>query len=400
MFRDLPPPQPDPILSLSTAFERDPDPRRIDLGIGVYKDEAGRSTVLDSVKRAEGWLLENQATKAYLSSAGAPEFNHAIGRLLFGTEGTVAGGKHVRCLQTPGGSGALRVIAELLRRFRPTATVWIPQPTWANHGPILKAAGVAVREYAYYDRYTARLEFDTMLGTLRAAARGDVVLVHGCCHNPSGADLNPDQWGELARLLHALGAIPLVDIAYQGFATGVDEDAAGLRLLGASVPEMFVASSCSKNFSLYRDRVGAVCVLSEDAGDADKAASAMLGIIRALYSMPPDHGAAVVAHILQTSELRALWSDEVAAMRMRISTIRTQLAAQLTAATSADFSYIERQNGMFSFLNLTASQVERLRTDFHVHAVSTGRINVAGLSTLNVGYMADAVASVMKHVSS
>jgi aspartate/tyrosine/aromatic aminotransferase len=391
MFRDLPPPQPDPILSLAAAFESDADPDRVDLGIGVYKDEAGRSPVLESVKRAEAWLIENQTTKAYLSSAGAPEFNDQIRALLFGA----GGHERVRCLQAAGGSGALRVLAELMRRSRPTATVWVPRPTWANHLPIMKAAHVAVREYGYYDRDSARLQFDSMLTDLRAAARGDIVLVHGCCHNPSGADLSADQWRELAHTFSARGLMPLVDIAYQGFAAGLDEDVAGLRLLSESVPELLVASSCSKNFSLYRERTGAVCVVAESASDADKAAGAMLGIIRALYSMPPDHGAAVVAHILQTPQLRTLWSEELAAMRTRIHSMRARLAAHLTTATAADFSYIERQNGMFSFLDLTASQVDRLRQDFHVHAVSSGRINVAGLSTANVGYVARAVAAVM-----
>lgn len=395
MFHDLPPPQPDPILSLAAAFERDAHPLRVDLGVGVYKDEAGRSPVLSSVKRAEAWLLENQATKAYLSSAGAPEFNEQIGGLLFGAGSSAAAGGRIRCLQTVGGSGALRIIAELIRRSRPTATVWVPQPTWANHAPILRAANVAIREYGYYDRASAQLQFDRMLSDLSGAARNDVVLLHGCCHNPSGADPSADQWRELAHVLAARGLVPLVDMAYQGFASGLDEDAAGLRLLSEAVPELFVATSCSKNFSLYRDRIGAVCVLAENANDAHKAEGAMLGIVRALYSMPADHGAAVVAHILRTPQLRMLWSEEVAAMRERIRSMRAQLATRLTRATSADFSYIERQNGMFSFLALSASQVERLRDEFHVHAVSSGRINVAGLATANVDHVTRAVAAVM-----
>lgn len=396
MFRELPPAQPDPILSLNAAFDADSDPRKVDLGIGVYKDESGRSTVLACVKSAEAWLIQHQCTKAYLSSAGAPEFNEEMQKLLLGEQGAALTHGRAQFMQAPGGSGALRVVAELIRRCRPAAVVWVPRPSWANHVPILRAAGLAIREYGYYDRDESRLTFDTMLADLRGAAAGDVVLIHGCCHNPSGADLSADQWRELARFLSACGAVPWVDIAYQGFASGIDEDAAGLRLLAECVPEMFMASSCSKNFSLYRERTGGVCVVGENAAEAQQAIGAMLGVARALYSMPPDHGAAVVAHILRTKELRAEWCTELAAMRERIREMRAQFATRLTEATAVDFSYIERQSGMFSFLNLSPRQIERLRAEFHVHAVSSGRINVAGLSTTNVAYAAEAVAAVMR----
>jgi aspartate aminotransferase len=396
MFRTLPVAPADPILSLSAAFERDPDPRKIDLGIGVYRDESGRSPVLASVKRAEGWLLEHQTTKSYLSSAGAPEFNDALGELLLGVRSAGLSDHRVRCLQTPGGSGALRVIAEFIRGTRPRATVWVPRPSWANHMPILQAAGVTVREYGYYDRDRSQLTFDTMLADLGAIEPNDLLLIHGCCHNPSGADLSMQQWEELARALSARGGVPLVDIAYQGFASGPEEDARGLRVLADALPELLVASSCSKNFSLYRERTGAACVVAANAADADKAAGAMLGIVRALYSMPPDHGASVVAHILATPALRAQWAAELATMRERIRAIRGAFAQRLSAAAERDFSYLERQNGMFSFLNLTAAQVEQLRTRFHIHAVGTGRINVAGLTRANVAYAAEAVAAVMR----
>jgi len=395
LFRELPAARPDPILSLAATFDADADPRKIDLGIGVYKDGDGRSTVLASVKRAEQWLLGHQESKAYLSSAGALDFNAALQKLLFGAHPAVAASR-VATAQTVGGSGALRVASELIRQCRPTATVWVPRPSWANHIPILRASGLSYREYGYYDRAAAKLTFDTLLGDLQGVAPADIVLIHGCCHNPSGADLSAEQWRELTDLLVRRQAVPLLDIAYQGFADGVEEDAFGLRLLAQSVPEMLVASSCSKNFSLYRERTGSVSVIGADREATGRAAGALLNIIRPLYSMPPDHGAAVVACILATADLHQQWLAELEGMRVRIRSIRAELAKQLSAAAQADFSYLMSQNGMFSFLNLSPLQATRLRSEHHVHALDSGRINVAGLSAGNVAYVAQAVAAVLR----
>jgi aspartate aminotransferase len=392
----LPGAPPDPVLGLAAAFERDPAPFKVDLGIGVYRDEEGRSAVLSSVKRAEQWLLENQSTKSYLSSAGEPRFNEAAQTLLFGaTSGPVADGR-VRTIQTPGGSGALRVGAEFIRRCGADTTVWVPTPTWANHLPIMRAAGLKAREYTYYDPTTHIVAYSRMLEELEALAPADVLLVHGCCHNPSGADLDAGQWRGVAELLARKGAVPFVDLAYQGFAQDIEADAASLRMLTAELPVVLVASSCSKNFSLYRERTGSLSIVAERADDAERAQANMLQIIRAIYSMPPDHGAAVVAHILRTPDLRDLWDEELSAMRMRIMAMRGRLADRLERAGLGQLNYLRAQHGMFSFLDVSHGEVAQLRDEFHVHLIESGRINVAGLTTTNVARVADAIASVMR----
>jgi aspartate aminotransferase len=384
----------DPIMSGAAAFERDSGAGKVDLGIGVYRDEEGRSGVLASVKRAEQLLVQEQASKAYLSSEGNPAFNDAVQALLFGP---IVPAEHVRTVQTPGASGALRIAAEFIRRCNPGATMWVSAPTWANHESIAKAGGLEVRRYRYYDSAAHRLTFSELLADLDAVRPGDVVLVQGCCHNPSGADLDVAQWAQLGDLLVRKRAVPLVDIAYQGFASGLDQDAHAIRLFARLLPVVLVASSCSKNFGLYRERTGALSIFGSDTKAADRAHAHVLQLARSMYSMPPDHGAAVVARILGDRELRALWHGELTAMRRRIRSIRGLLAQHLrNAGLRSDFGYLAQQNGMFSLLDLTPAQVEALRARFHIHLIPSGRINLAALSHLNVTEVAEAIAEVLQ----
>jgi aspartate aminotransferase len=392
-FSTLEPLPPDPILGMAQMFANDPAPNKVDLGIGVYKDETGQAKILDCVKAAERVLLETQTTKAYLSSAGNPAFNTVTAELLFGPEHPALAEGRVRTVQTPGGTSALRVAADFLRAHNPGATIWLPKPTWANHGAIFAAAGLTVAEYPYYDAAGARLRFEEMLDALAAARPGDVVLLHGCCHNPTGADPDHAQWAELARLLQRTGATPLVDLAYQGFGEGLDEDAHAVRLLAAQLPELIVASSYSKNFALYRDRAGALTVVSAPGVDADRVRAHLMRVIRTNYSMPPDHGAAVVATILGEPRLRTMWQAELAVMRQRIREIRQLLAKALNARSPNDYAFIGRQNGMFTTLSLTGADVVRLREVHHIHASASGRINVAGLTKADIDHLADALAS-------
>lgn len=392
----LPAVDPDPILDLAMVFERDPSPAKVDLGIGVYRDESGRSTVLPSVKQAERRLLEEQQTKAYLSPQGEPAFNAAIQALLFGAAGKAGADAQIRTVQTPGGSGALRIAAELIRRCNAGATVWVPRPTWANHAPILRAAGLLVREYRYYDPASGALLHEATLDDLRALRAGDVVLVQACCHNPTGADLDAAQWCSLSDVLARASAVPLVDMAYQGFGIGLEEDAHAMRLLCEAVPVMLAVSSCSKNFALYRERTGSISVVAHDRRALERAHGHVLQVVRTLYSMPPDHGAAVVACILGSPALRALWQEELDAMRRRLRSIRHTFADLLTRVTGHDFGALARQNGMFSMLDVSPAEVARIREEHHIHLLASGRINLAALSAANVARTAYAIASVLR----
>jgi aspartate aminotransferase len=395
MFLDaLPALGEDPILALAAVFERDPSPAKVDLGIGVYRDASGRSGVLASVKEAERLLLEEQQTKAYLSPQGEPAFNTAMQALLFGS--SAGADPQIVTVQTPGCSGALRIAAELIRRCNGDATVWVPSPTWANHAPILRAAGLIVREYRYHDRVSQTVLFEAMLDDLRGLRRGDVVLLHACCHNPTGADLDAAQWGALADVLVRASAVPLVDVAYQGFGSGIEEDVWALRMLRETVPVLLAASSCSKNFALYRDRIGSISVAAQHRSALKRTHGHVLEIARTLYSMPPDHGAAVVARILRSSSLRAAWLQEVTAMRERLRSMRRAFADLLTHATRHDFAALGAQNGMFSLLDLSPEEVARARAEHHVHLLATGRINLAGLSDANVAHTARAIACVLR----
>jgi aspartate aminotransferase len=400
LFSDLEAATPDVILGIARAFKADSAPHKVDLGIGIYKDDHGQSPVLPSIKAAEKWLTAHQASKAYLSSAGSPEFNKAIRELLFGQDAGEAFDGRIRSLQTPGGSGALRVIADFLRTNAPTSRIWLPNPTWATHQPIFAACGLNIQRYPYYDLANETLLFEEMWTALRSAAPRDVVVLHGCCHNPTGEDLQPSHWPIVAELFQRTGAVPLVDLAYQGFGGGLEEDAFPIRLLAGSLPELFVTSSCSKNFSLYRDRVGALTTVARDEASSVNLQEHLAKVVRANYSMPPDHGGAVVAHILGEGDLRHQWRGELEAMRTRIAEMRTLFARELTRATGWDHSAIARQRGMFSLLNLSPDAIARLRDLHHIYMISTGRINIAGLTHENFARVAAGIADVRSQTAS
>jgi aspartate/tyrosine/aromatic aminotransferase len=393
MFESLQPAPADKILALIGLYRADTRPGKVDLGVGVYKDRDGRTPVMRAVREAEKRLLASQDTKTYLGLAGDTGFNTAMIKLALGETAYLS---RVRAAQAPGGSGALRLVAELLQRSRPGATVWLSDPTWPNHQPVMRAAGLQVREYPYFDAASGAVRFDDMLAALRAANSGDVVLLHGCCHNPTGANLDTAQWAKVADVLLQRALLPFVDIAYQGFGEGLDADAAGLRLLAGKVPEMVVASSCSKNFAVYRDRVGAAMVMAKDGAQADMAMSQMLAAARALYSMPPDHGAAAVRMVLEDADLRKDWETELEEMRLRMLRLRVAFAEALRRQSNSDrFDFVASHRGMFSRLGLTEAQVERLRTEHAVYMVGDSRINVAGLPEDGMDDLAKAIVSVL-----
>ncbi len=392
MFETLASPPPDKILALSVAFRADPRADKLDLGVGVYKDETGATPVMRAVRQAEGRLLASQASKTYLGPAGDEGFGRAMAGLLFGA-GFPA--DRLRAAQAPGGTGALRLLADLAARSRPGACVWLSTPTWPNHAGVMAAAGLATRSYPYFDAASGAVDFEAMRAALRAAGPGDLVVLHGCCHNPTGANLAPAQWREIAAMALAQGFVPFVDIAYQGFGDGLAADAEGLRILAAAVPEMLVAASCSKNFAIYRDRVGCAFALAATPAEADMALEHMKAAARVLWSMPPDHGAAVVRMVLEDAELRADWEAELEGMRLRMLALRAGLAEALRARTNAgDFDFVARHRGMFSLLGLTPAQVERLRADHGVYMIGDSRINIAGLTPAGTAKLVEAVAAV------
>ena len=393
MFETLPEPKLDGIIGLMQAYAADPRSDKIDLGVGVYRTEDGRTPVLRAVKRAEARLVEEQDTKTYLALAGGQEFLDAMRDLLLG--GAVPASR-VAAVGTPGGTSAVRQVCELIRRSNPDATVWVSAQTWPNHGPLIAAAGLPARTYRYLDLSTSALDRDGMFADLEQVKRGDVVLLHGCCHNPTGADLSVQDWAEMGALLQRTGAVPFVDMAYQGFGEGLDADAAGLRHLAARLPEVLVAASCSKNFGLYRDRVGLAMAIVDDSARA-KVAAALAGLSRTAFAFPPDHGGRVVATILGDPALRLDWQAEVEEMRTRVATNRRDLAQALRAATGSDrFGFIAGQQGMFSLLPLDGAQVERLRAEFGIYMLWDGRTNMAGLNTRSVPVLADAIGRVVR----
>jgi aspartate/tyrosine/aromatic aminotransferase len=384
---------PDAIIGLIAEYRNDPREPKVDLGIGVYRNAAGETPVLDVVKRAERRLVDTQLTKSYIGSAGPADFNEAMRDLTFA--GTVANDR-VAMLQTPGGSGSLRVAAGVILRARPDATIWASDPTWANHVPLLGGAGLDLQPYTYYDAEKKALNFDGMLESLREIPKGDIVLLHTCCHNPTGIEPDEAQWRAIADVLVERGLIPFVDVAYQGFAADLDADAFVIRELAGRVPEMIVANSCSKNFGLYRDRVGALFVVTGDSSARDAVQSQANNVVRTIYSMPPDHGAAVVAMILNDDTLRADWIEELTGMRERLGEMRQLLHdALLEEAPGHDFSHLVRAKGMFCFLGLSPEQVSRLKKDHAVYMVDSSRINIAGISPDNVGHIARSVATVL-----
>jgi len=397
MFSTLPLLPSDPILGLSIAYQQDNNPTKVDLGVGIYKNDAGQTPVMAAVAAAEALRLRQENSKAYTNPAGYPGANEVVTRLVFGDQHPAQDANRIRTIQTPGGCGALRVAAELIQRAKPGASLWVSTPTWANHIPLLGSAGLQLHEYPYYDYEKHNIDFDAMLATLRTVPAGDLVLLHAACHNPSGSDLSPEQWRQVTELASERGFIPFIDMAYQGFGEGIDEDSYGPRLMASKLPEVIVAVSFSKNFGLYRERAGALSVVFADKAQADAGMSQLLSVTRALYSMPPAHGSAILDIILHSDELTSLWRDELDLMRTRISDLRTQLVASLNAVQShTDFSFIARERGMFSFLGLSKEQVQTLRQQYSIYMTDNSRINVAGLTTEKMPYVAEAIRSILK----
>lgn len=395
MFEQLKTLPQDPILGLMKTFREDPRTDKVDLGVGVYRDEAGATPIMAAVAAAQERLLATETTKAYIGPAGAEGFNRLIGQLLLGGNHPALKDGRVNVVQTPGGCGALRMAAEFLKLCKPDTTVWVSNPTWANHIPLLGGADLNIREYPYLDKASLSVDFDAMMACLEQADTGDVVLLHGCCHNPSGADLNADQWSAITDLVERKGLLPFIDIAYQGLGEGLDRDAQGVRLMAERLPEVIVASSCSKNFGLYRERTGALMLIAANAQQGQAATSQLLSAIRSHYSMPPSHGAAVVEMILDTPELMQQWQHELGAMCSRILELRTALSQAL--APAGDFSFIERQRGMFSFLGISPQQVQILREEFGIYMLDSSRINIAGLSAATLPHVAKALQEVLGH---
>jgi aspartate/tyrosine/aromatic aminotransferase len=393
LFEPLQPAAADAILGLIGEHKADPRPEKVDLGVGVYRNEGGETPVLKAVKKAEHRLLGTQKSKAYVGTAGDPQFNKLMQQLAFADS---VDASRIATIQTPGGSGSLRVAAGLIMQANPDAVLWVSDPTWANHTPLLGGAGLNMKVYPYYDGKSHSIRVDDMLETLRGANSGDLVLLHACCHNPSGLDPNEEQWQAIADVIEERGLVPFIDMAYQGFARGLDEDAYGVRLLASRLPELVLSTSCSKNFGLYRERVGSLSILARDAETCAVVNSQMNSYVRTLYSMPPDHGGAIVGMILGDDELRAEWVAELDEMRERLSGMGALLHDALkTEAPGHDFSHLLDSNGMFCFLGVTPEQVERLKKEHGVYMVGSSRINVAGITPSNVEYLASSIAAVL-----
>jgi aspartate aminotransferase len=383
----------DSILGLMAKYRADPFDRKVDLGVGVYRDLSGNTPILDCVRRAEKDVLAAQTTKSYIGAAGREEFNSAVEELVLGSTHAARRDRRARTLQTPGGCGALRVGAELIRAAAPTAAVHLSDPTWGNHAPLLGSSGLKLDRYPYYDAASHELRFEAMLQRLQAARAGDVVLIHACCHNPTGADLDPQQWRAVADLLEHRRLVPFLDLAYQGFGSSLGDDAAAVRMVAERVPEALIAVSFSKNLGLYRERAGALIVVSESTPRADAVQSHMQHIARSIYSMPPDHGAAIAAKIFADPQLNREWGQELDAMRTRIQEMRTLLAQRLQEVTGDNwFDFIRTQHGMFSLLGVSREAVERLREKHHIYMTSDSRMNLAGIMPHNVAYVAEAFA--------
>lgn len=397
MFESLKPVAMDPILGLMAAFRADDRTTKIDLGVGVYMNDQGHTPVMASVKEAEAQLMQLETTKSYQGIAGDPGYNQHMLELLFGPEHSILSSGRVKTIQAPGGSGALRVGAEVIQRARPESKLWVGVPTWPNHIPLLGSAGFEIKEYPYYDRDTKQINADAMMETLRQVPAGDMVLLHGCCHNPTGADLTHAQWDLIADLALERGFIPFIDTAYQGLGDGLDEDAYGLRMMADRLPELLVASSCSKNFGLYRERTGSITFIAENSKQADIVASQAMSVARQIYSMPPAHGALIVSLILGDTALRANWETELTEVRSRIQSMRTLLTDSIqNNAAGVDFSHVQQQKGMFSFLGLNTDQLDQLRNEFGIYIVSSSRVNLAGINSSNIGYLSSSILSVLK----
>ncbi|UFS64131.1 aspartate/tyrosine/aromatic aminotransferase [Paracoccus denitrificans] len=392
MLGNLKPQAPDKILALMGEFRADPRQGKIDLGVGVYKDATGHTPIMRAVHAAEQRMLETETTKTYAGLSGEPEFQKAMGELILG-DGLKS--ETTATLATVGGTGALRQALELARMANPDLRVFVSDPTWPNHVSIMNFMGLPVQTYRYFDAETRGVDFEGMKADLAAAKKGDMVLLHGCCHNPTGANLTLDQWAEVASILEKTGALPLIDLAYQGFGDGLEEDAAGTRLIASRIPEVLIAASCSKNFGIYRERTGCLLALCADAATRELAQGAMAFLNRQTYSFPPFHGAKIVSTVLTTPELRADWMAELEAVRSGMLRLREQLAGELRDLSGSDrFGFVAEHRGMFSRLGATPEQVKRIKEEFGIYMVGDSRINIAGLNDNTIPILARAIIEV------
>jgi aromatic-amino-acid transaminase len=386
----------DPILGITEAFNADQNPAKINLGVGVYYDDNGKVPLLSCVRQAEAILIEQFAPRTYLPIDGLATYDRAVQELVFGADSAVIAERRVITAQAIGGTGALKIGADFLQRFAPGAQVFISDPSWENHRALFESAGFVVNNYAYYDAQTHGVNFDGMLADLKAMPHGSIVLLHACCHNPTGADLTSAQWGHVIAAVAAGGLIPFLDMAYQGFATGIAEDGAVVRRFAEAGGPLLVSNSFSKSFSLYGERVGALSIVAASLEEATRVLSQLKRVIRTNYSNPPVHGGKVVAAVLTTPELRLLWEEELAGMRVRIREMRNAFVEKLKQkAPEHDFEFVREQIGMFSYSGLTKAQVERLRVEHSIYAVDTGRICVAALNSRNIDIVIDAIAKVL-----
>ena len=396
MFNEVQMAPADPILGLTEAFKKDPNPDKVNLGVGVYKDDSGTTPIMVSVKAAEEKMLKSETTKGYLAITGREDYALAVQQLVFGAENDIIASKRAVTAQTPGGTGALRVAGDVLKQVSPKAAIWVSDPTWANHIGVFGAAGLEIKKYPYYKAETKSLDFEGMMGALDNIPAGDVVLLHGCCHNPTGVDPSIEQWGKIAEKISERKLVPLADFAYQGLGKGIDEDASGIRLVCSKVDAAVITSSFSKNAGLYNERVGAITILCESADVAKNVMSQVKLIIRRNYSNPPSHGASIIATIMGDDELKAKWEVEVAEIRERMQKMRELFLKTLKAkGVKGDYSFITKQNGMFSFSGLNKEQVAKLRDKYSIYIVGSGRINVAGMTSSNMDRICSAIADVL-----
>jgi aromatic-amino-acid transaminase len=385
----------DPILGVTEAFVADTNPKKVNLGVGVYCDDAGKVPLLACVSRAEQALTAKGAPHTYLPIDGIQAYDRAVRALLLGADSPAIKENRAVTVQAIGGTGALKVGADFLKKFAPGAGVWISDPSWENHRALFEGAGFTVGNYPYYDAHRRGLDFEGMMGALAKLPAGAIVVLHACCHNPTGADPTREQWTRILETVRSRGLVPILDIAYQGFGDGIDPDGEVVRRFAATSGPLFIASSFSKSFSLYGERVGAVTVVTDTADEAARVLSQLKRVVRANYSNPPSFGGSVVTTVLESPELRALWEQELATMRDRIKAMRHRLVDALeTRLPGRDFRFMLQQRGMFSYSGLTRDQVQRLRNEFSVYAVDTGRICVAALNSRNIDYVADAIGSV------
>lgn len=389
MLSHLSAPQQDPILSLSVAYRNDPRPEKVDLGIGVYKNSQGQTPIMAAIKQAQTQQAQEQITKAYVGLAGCEEFNQCMVDLLLKDTSAYS---RVSAIQTPGASGALRMLGDLLKIAEPETTVWISNPSYVNHRPVMEAAGLKVRFYHYFNPETCQVDSAKMLDDLAQAGPKDVVLLHGCCHNPTGADISIDDWSVITELSQKNGFIPFVDVAYQGFGDGLEEDIVGLQHMANNVEEMLITTSCSKNFGLYRERTGAAIVIGKNLQEANNAKGKLLTLARSTYTMPPDHGASLVKTVLQSDYLTKQWKTELIDMQQRLVGLRQALCQELiNSHKNEQFEFIKSHKGMFTVLGFSPEQMTQLREEYGIYGVGDGRINIAGLQEKDIQYVANAI---------